>query len=470
MDKQDFFARLEHMVAVDVANEIMIGKDTYEEWIAYYGEMRTYITDNEVDFSKDKLRLVKSIIEESKKLLNTIMIAVENKNIHDLENIVETIKKKYPNNPLIERASEEIVNINELKAQVQVIEDERVKEAIKNINEYPPSVFLEKKGEEFMKKCCSKLLLDFDFVKDYIEPKVTFDSELTEPNDIPRGFTDIFFWGTTSSGKTCALAAMLKTIEDKYLPTDPIMISRILGKSYRNELTSLFDKSNPLDNKCLAVKSMGGWAYLPGRTAEERTQYMPFCLSRLGEPNRYRKIAFLELSGEIFKDISVVHAGEKLAVVRQAAFDKLNLVLNSNNHKIHFFFVDYSVDGIGEQRRYLKDATEYFKKIDIFRKKTDAVYIVLTKADVIPAVNDKERSKVAAKFLKEHYSAFIGGIRGQCLRHNIQGPRMFIFSIGDVYFKRICKINTKYSERIINELLQHVVPAGWFDPIDDIFS
>jgi hypothetical protein len=33
-----------------------------------------------------------------------------------------------------------------------------------------------------------------------------------------------------------------------------------------------------------------------------------------------------------------------------------------------------------------------------------------------------------------------------------------LFSIGDVYFKRICKLNTYYSEKFIEQLMNLVVP------------
>ncbi|MDR2693354.1 MAG: hypothetical protein LBB74_03970 [Chitinispirillales bacterium] len=470
MNKQVFFKSLEDMPAAEIARRVMEG-------VATFDEVMSYVTDEDIYFTPAKRKEVKAILEGSSKEKAILDEAVAGEDIQMLEAFVA----KYPKSPLIEKAKDKLAEISEKEARAraevarekEAAEEGLVDEALRNVNLYTPDAFLDHYNElgydadGLMRKCCSILNLDYDFVRNYDEPELVAGNIPSRPADIPTGFTDIFFWGMPSSGKTCALSAILNTIKTNYAPTDP-MIEKQFGKSYRDKLMYLFR------NDC---------AYLPAATILERTQYMPFRLKTLEEPERYyRNVSFFELSGEIFKYIYDVVNGSDLAGSREneekreqknIAFKTLDLLLNSDNQKIHFFFIDHSAkkQHIEEQEMFLNAATTYFINTkNIFQKKTDAIYIILTKADGIQAIDDRERSQKAAMFLKERFGAFINAIVNQCRRYSIKEPSMKIFSIGDVYFSKICRINRKYSRRIIDELLQHINPARRFDPIDGILS
>lgn len=193
------------------------------------------------------------------------------------------------------------------------------------------------------------------------------------------------------------------------------------------------------------------------------TQYMPFRLQKDGE-KRARNISFVELSGELFEcfnQIQEVYNGivpdEYLREGHE--FAKLNLLLKSDNPKIHFFLIDYCATPDIQQKKKLQDAAEYFEQADnIFREKTTAVYIILTKADKIEPRSGKTREEEAQEFLNNHFGNFVKLIKRKCGENEIKTSEPRIFSIGQVYFNRICKLDRIYADKIIDDLFAVVKP------------
>ncbi len=340
--------------------------------------------------------------------------------------------------------------------QLQNYEQQKMLEVIKNdINGYKPDELIDLIGKEALKDLCNQLDIDYDIVINFDESPLTFNDIPQTSNEVPTGFTDIFLWGIPSSGKTTALSAILRTMKDKYSISSPSLNTKF-GSSYRDSLINIYKNGNT--------------AYLPAATAKDRTQYMPFLLkNRKENESKYRKTSFFELSGEVFKyfyelenNVEVLDIQARLDV--EKAFVTLDLLLESNNQKIHFFLIDYNKETKGShdnnnlsQENYLNAAAEYFRdNNDIFKRKTDAVYVILTKADEIKA---DDKANFASKFLTDHFGNFMDVLSSMCEKNSVEfGVK--IFSIGDVYFKGICKLNYKYSENIINELLKRIRPEN----------
>ena len=138
--------------------------------------------------------------------------------------------------------------------------------------------------------------------------------------------------------------------------------------------------------------------------------------------------------------------------------------------KIHFFFIDYQYETKGTrdrhnltQENYLNAAASYFRdRLDIFKRKTDAVYVIVTKADQIKSldtenqnISNEERTKIASDFLYDNFGNFMDFIKNRCKRDSIDF-NVKTFSIGDVYFKSICKLNYYYATNIIEDLLKRI--------------
>lgn len=333
-----------------------------------------------------------------------------------------------------------------------------------NINEYDIddiSDFNDEVLSEILKKRgYDKRGVSVKKIRDYIEPKLLLNDIPQSKDDVPEDYTDVFFWGIPSSGKTCALSAILNTIKKDYLMEAPDCDKKF-GATYRDCLISIFR------NDC---------GYLPGRTNKDTTQYMPFLLYR-NEKDKKRKISFFELSGEVFKyfyekanNTKIINADSDRQEIEKA-FDTLDLLLKSNNQKIHFFFIDYNqetkyaADKNGlTQSNYLEAAATYFrdakdkdnKPVDIFQKKTDAVYVVVTKSDEIKG---NDRATAAKSFLRDNFGSFMGVLQRQCKDNNVKFD-VKLFSIGDVMFKKVCIINREYSTDIIEDLLERVKPSS----------
>ena len=363
-----------------------------------------------------------------------------------------------PDGKYVTEAKKKIQQIKEEEANkaIQKEKEEMLRKIKADINEYTPDEIIKKLSSKDLDDLCAELGLDAQMVRDYTEPPLNPNFIIPQnANEIPAGYTDVFFWGIPSSGKTCALSAIFSTMKKEYVMEEPDSKKKF-GATYRHSLTNIFSNE---------------YGYLPGRTTEDRTHYMPFLFYKRDD-NRKRRIAFFELSGEVFKffydDINstqIISSNERNEI--EKSFKALELLLNSKNQKIHFFFIDYNQetrhtkDNNGlTQSNYLEAAATYFRdKNDILKKKTDAVFVVITKSDEISIkriISDKERIKeredIARLFLADNFGTFMGVLQNLCKNNHVD-LKVKLFSIGDVYFKRVCKINRFYAKNIIEELL-----------------
>ncbi|MBP6754674.1 MAG: hypothetical protein KA210_00905 [Bacteroidia bacterium] len=282
------------------------------------------------------------------------------------------------------------------------------------------------------------------------------------PTSIPDGYTEVYFWGATGSGKTCALGAILQKAQQKgYLNIAPGS-----GFLYANQLKNIFSDDGLAND------------YLPPPSPLETTQYLPFTLKDPNE-NFSRSVSLIELSGEIFKCFLNKNAGIELPTEDHVkTFNSLNVFLNSNNRKIHFFFIDYDrenkPDGNGlTQSDYLASAATFFNNNNVFGKYTDAIYVVLTKSDLLidengNRVNYEKRVEYAIKHLKsENYNSFIETLKTNCKKNSINGGKLTVepFSLGDVYFQDICNFDGSSAEKIVNILMERipVTKKSFFD-------
>lgn len=434
MEKKDYIIQIENLTAEQIANGISNSIVTFEE------------LRNTHQFDASIQKRVRAILKEKDD-----EAFAKAQTIYDLEIYL----RSFPNGNNYSAAQVKLQLLKDKENEKERSRNEREKmlrEIREDINEYAPDEIINILSDDDLNILCNELGIDASAIKNYTTPALKFNNIPQTESDVPDDYTDIFFWGIPSSGKTCALAAILSTIDKKYTMEAPDT-SQQFGSTYRTALVNMF--RNDVAN-------------LPGRTIEDRTQYMPFLFYKRGENNK-RKISFFELSGEVFKyffevvnNSQIVNDYDREAI--EKSFTTLDLLLNSNNQKIHFFFIDYNqetkhtTDSNGlTQSNYLEAATIYFRdKNNIFRKKTDAVYVVITKSDEI---KDKNREAIAKNFLNDNFGGFMDVLKNQCRKNSVDF-KVKLFSIGDVYFKRICKINRSYSDDIIQDLLKRVKPSN----------
>jgi hypothetical protein len=278
------------------------------------------------------------------------------------------------------------------------------------------------------------------------------------PNSIPDGYTEVYFWGIPGSGKTCALAAVLSTAERMgYLE-----IAQGPGYNYMVRLKNIF--SNRI-------------SYLPAASPVDTTQYLPFALKK-PEERFPRSVSLIELSGEIFQCFLYKNDNKSLpSQQHEDTFNSLIRFLNGGNRKIHFFFVDYdrenNVDADGyTQADYLNAAATFFndKKNNLFSKTTDAIYIVLTKSDLMNC-NKKERVNQVSEYLQNNnFAAFVNSLRTKCRENSINAKRILgtPFALGKVYFQQMCVFEDETSRNIIDILMRRIAPKK--QSILDVFN
>ena len=278
------------------------------------------------------------------------------------------------------------------------------------------------------------------------------------PTSIPDGYTEVYFWGMPGSGKTCALGALLSTADK----AGYLNIASGTGYAYGYGVKNIFLNEN---------------TYLPMPTPVEKTQYVPFTLKKANEKNS-RSVSLIELSGEMFKCFFKKNAGlEFNSPHLEAGFNSTMEFLKGNNRKIHFFFVDYNNDGRVDddgftQANYLNAASNFFNDAEnnIFGKSTDAVYVVLTKSDLMNCSSEDRVSKAKEYVSNPPFSSFVNTLKSNLRKNSINSGRLTVepFSLGDVYFQQICSFDDRTSHNILEILFDRIKPSK--KSILDVFN
>jgi hypothetical protein len=340
-------------------------------------------------------------------------------------------------------------------------ERNRILDAIKkNPNAYPPGIIRPYLNDGSLS---SSSLLDIGIPDAIIDRLYKNDIPPTwelgqTPKSIPDGYTEVYFWGIRGSGKTTALSAVLSTANKMgYLE-----IAQGPGYDYMLKLQNLFNNSI---------------ATLPAGTNTDVTQYLPFTLKKPKE-KYYRSVSLIELSGEIFQCFLYKNANKNLPTEQhEETFNSLLRFLKGNNRKLHFFFIDYdrsnSVDQDGyTQANYLNAAATFFNnpQYNIFSKSTDAIYIVITKSDLMPGDNKYRQQQLSQYLNKDNFTAFVNSLKAKCINHSINNGRLLgtPFSLGKVYFTEICEFDDLTSQNIIDILMRRIPQSK--TSILDIFN
>jgi hypothetical protein len=286
------------------------------------------------------------------------------------------------------------------------------------------------------------------------------------PDNIPGGFTEVYFWGVPGSGKTTTLAAILSAAQSE----GQLELGTGNSVRYMGKLKNVFSRRDSI---------------LPGPTPVDDTQFLPLVLRspnstlqnksicNLGkflgfdEPPK-RSISLIELSGEIFEDFFHHNTGSELSGAHKKAFNTLQRYLSSSNKKIHFFLIDaggnYLDNETGLQTSdYLSAAATYFGQSGIFKKNTDAIYIIVTKSDMLHEtganVSYKDAVEASKNYLNgNNFKSFVTTLKSYCKEFGINGGKLEVepFSLGSLYFKDICHFDNSSALRIIDILHKRV--------------
>ena len=259
--------------------------------------------------------------------------------------------------------------------------------------------------------------------------------------------TEIYFWGIPSSGKSCALGAILSAANSGKVALSMEKDNNCQGYGYMTRLANLF-------------KSNGSVGALPEGTAVTSTYEMGFNLE--DQEKKVHPITCIDLAGELIRCMYKKDAGEPLSDQQLEVLQTLTDIMIDNrtqNRKLHFFVIEYGAEdrqyeGLPQQD-YLQAAVQYIQRTGIFKKDTDGLYLLISKVDKAKA-HGKELSEKLKDYIHENYQGFYNGLKKICRDNEINGGEVEIipFTLGEVCFQNYCKFKDQAAAKVVNKIIE----------------
>ena len=250
--------------------------------------------------------------------------------------------------------------------------------------------------------------------------------------------TDLYFFGQPGSGKSCILASIFNFC-DKH--------GMIINNTSNHEGTKYMNQ----------LKDEISFGILPDSTAAEGVNYIPIELRNLNDKKLKHPLNFIEMSGELFDQAYEGGiSGNNLAAKNY---------LNNNNQKLIFFVLDYdmhqkSLSGANGPTQSSK-MQAILALLDAMGtlKKTDGIYIVLSKSDLFPKGID--RNQHALDFMNNNYKSFMENCKDLKEKYREQFKVIiYPFSIGEVKYQNLLTTFDETSPSFIcNAIMQHTFAA-----------
>lgn len=257
--------------------------------------------------------------------------------------------------------------------------------------------------------------------------------------------TEVYFWGIPSSGKSCALGAILSAANSGRIAKSMQKDNNCQGLGYMIRLSNLFKKD---------IVST-----LPKGTPTTATYEMGFILN--GEDGKEHPITCIDLAGELVRCMYKKDAGEPMDDANKAVLKTMTDILVDNrtgNRKMHFFVIEYGAEdrqyeGL-PQGVYLDAAVQYIARTGIFKKETDGIYILISKVDKVKA-KGPELQEILKKYIEDNYLSFYNGLKKICADNEINRGTVQIlpFTLGTVCFQKYCKFDETTANNVVRILL-----------------
>ena len=259
--------------------------------------------------------------------------------------------------------------------------------------------------------------------------------------------TEVYFWGIPSSGKSCALGAILSVAGNGTVAKSMSQDNDCQGYGYMTRLAALF-------------KSDTSVGTLPEGTSIYSTYEMGFDLE--DQNGSSHPLTCIDLAGELVRCMYKSDANEPMSDDEMDSLDTLTRVLIDNrtkNRKIHFFVLEYGADdrkyeGL-TQKVYLDGALRYIERTGIFKDDTDAIYLMITKVDKAKAEKG-QLANILKEYINKYYVGFYNGLVKICKNYEINKGSVEVipFSLGEVCFQDYCLFDENPASNVINKLLE----------------
>ena len=218
--------------------------------------------------------------------------------------------------------------------------------------------------------------------------------------------SDIYFLGMKGSGKSTMLASLFS-----YANSIGVMRNKVdnqFGNIYRNQL----------------VLGMAQ-GYLPPSTPSEFINYIPVDMKYEGQRD-YQELNFLDMAGEKFRRVADTGIDE---------FATYKMYLQNNNRKCLIFVIDYIENNRTETLRQDQNLQQVLSLLEAYGilEKTEAVYLVVTKADLFPS---PDKQSYADTYVSTKYRNFLNACKEAKSSYNFV-LKSFAYSIGPAKFSYI---------------------------------
>lgn len=274
-----------------------------------------------------------------------------------------------------------------------------------------------------------------DWTKEIMEYRRPNDLPIyTSPKALEKGKTEVYFWGTPASGKTCTLGAVLSSTYTKGQ-----LIKRGGALEYMDGLKNIF---NPL-----------GISKLPNSTSNACIYDMNVDLK--DEKKRKHPITMIDIAGEVFKCIYFISQNSELDEDRTRILKTtFSYLKGKRNKKIMFFVVEYN----GHNRiwddnsnlnmsDYLDRCLNYLNDQKIISTSVNGIYVLVTKCDMIPC-EYKDQAVEAQKYVEKHFNGFWETLKEISKSCGVKDLKVIPFSVGNVVAKQLCKFDSKYAKLV----------------------
>lgn len=271
-------------------------------------------------------------------------------------------------------------------------------------------------------------------IQQFVKPEELTLSE--PPQKLQANSTEVYFWGTPSSGKTCALGSLLSGAEQFY----SLEAQQCQGHYYMTRLKNVF-----MPNEICP---------LPPSTQVDEIQEMIFTI--VDEKQRTHRMTFIDLAGEIFRAIFFDLNNMYMSPQHQQTLNHVkNFLYDKRNPKIHFFVVEYGAENNMWEGLLMKDylsTCSLFIKDNKILKNSTGVYILVTKCDKIGCSDDEIVDK-AEQYVQEFLPAFYNNLRTAAKAAGIDDFQVIPFSIGEVFASQLCNYDDSFIDDVIEVLL-----------------
>ena len=283
-----------------------------------------------------------------------------------------------------------------------------------------------------------------DAIKTFVEPIKLPES--TPSESLCEGSTEVYFWGTPASGKTCALGSIISSAQKKGI-YEPLPCP---GYDYMTRLSNVFDTR--------------GFCTFPDSTSISNIQEM--IMNLRDKNNKNHTITLIDLAGELFRSAYFLEHNLFLEDEKKEALNTaLSYLKDTRNNKIHFFVVEYGAqDKYWEGYKmvnYLDNMIGYLKRENIFTKSTVGVYVIVTKCDMIDC-SPEDRPKRAFEYVSQELPAFWNTLQKTCGDSGVGDLRILSYSVGDVFAQNLCKFEGRDTDKVLDKFLTKTNAQGGF--------